>query len=54
MKEEGKDSMDTLKSGIGEDLDAGTIDELLSEDLVRLTDDNGRIVPTKKGEDDAR
>ncbi len=54
MKEEGKDSTDTLKSGIGEDFDAGIIDELLSEDLVKLTDDNNKIVLTKKGEDDAR
>ena len=54
MKEDGEDSMDTLKSGTGEDFDAGIIDELLSEDLVELTDDNNKIALTKKGEDDAR
>ncbi len=54
LKEEGKDSMDALKTAIGENLDDRAIDELSSEDLVEITGDKKRIVLTKKGEEDAR
>jgi DtxR family Mn-dependent transcriptional regulator len=54
LNEEGKDSMDALEDALGEDFDPSVISELLSEDLVDLTDDNNKIVLTKKGEDDAR
>lgn len=54
MKEEGKDSMDALKSDMDEDFDAGIIDELLSEDFVELTEGDNKIVFTEEGEDYAR
>ncbi|MBW1768240.1 MAG: FeoA domain-containing protein [Deltaproteobacteria bacterium] len=54
MKEEGKDSMDFLRSTIGENFNTAIIDELLSEDLVELTKDNHKIVLSERGEDYAR
>ncbi len=54
LKEEGKESMDDLKGTIGEDFDPHIIRELLAEDLVEITDDNKKVVLTKKGEDNAR
>lgn len=54
MKEGGKDSIDALKSALNTDYDADITNELLSEDLVELGEDNNTIVLTKNGEDYAR
>jgi DtxR family Mn-dependent transcriptional regulator len=54
MKEDGKDSIDVLKNLLGDNYDAGIIDELLSDDLVVLIEDNDKITLTKKGRDYAR
>ncbi len=54
MKEGGKDSIDVLKNGLSDGYDAGIIDELLSDDLVELSEDNNKITLTKKGQDYAR
>ncbi len=54
MKEEGTDSMDALKSAMNENFDAAIIDELLSEDMVELTEEENKIALTKKGENYAR
>lgn len=54
MKEEERDSMDSLKGAVGGKVDTSMIDQLASEGLVELTEDNKKIVLTKKGEDDAR
>ncbi len=51
MKEEGKDSIDALKSALDTDYDADITNELLSEDLVELGEDNNTIALTKKSED---
>jgi len=40
MKEEGKDSVDALKSAMDASYDADIIDELISEDMVELSEDN--------------
>ena len=53
MREKGQDSIGSLESFIGDGFDAGTIDELLSEDLVEVSE-NSRIFLTKKGEIPAR
>ena len=49
MKEEGKDSVDALKSSMGAGYDANIIDQLLSDDLVELSEENDKIILTKKG-----
>ena len=54
MKEEGKDSIDALKSALGTDYDADITNELLSDGLVQLSEHNNSITLTKKGEDYAR
>ena len=54
MKEGGKDSIDALKSALNASYDADITDELLSEDLVELSEENNKITLTKKGEDYAR
>jgi len=54
MKSEEKDSMDVLKDAMGERFSAEIIDELLSEYLVELTEDNNKITLTKEGLDYAR
>ena len=54
MKNEEKDSMDVLKNAMGENFDTEIVDELLSEDLVELTEDNNKIILTKEGVDYAR
>jgi len=54
MKEEGKDSVDVLKSTMGANYNADIIDEFVSEDLVELSEENDKIILTKKGEDYAR
>ena len=54
MKEEGKDSIDALKSALNTDYDADITNELLSEDLLELSEDNNTVALTKNGEDYAR
>ncbi len=54
MKEEEKDSVNELKSSMGAGYDANIIDQLLSDDLVELSEENDKIILTKKGGDYAR
>jgi len=54
MKEEGTDSMDALKSAMSENFDAAVIDELSSDDMVGLTEQENKITLTKKGADYAQ
>jgi len=54
MKEEGKDSVDALKSAMDASYDADIIDELISEDMVELSEDNDKIILAKKGDAYAR
>ena len=54
MRSEKKDSVDVLKDAIGENFYTEIIDELLSEYLVELTEDNNKIILTKEGVDYAR
>ena len=54
MKEEGKDSIETLKAAMKGKLDTTIIDELASEDMVELSSDGNKIKFTKKGEDYGR
>ena len=54
MKSEEKDSMDVLNNAMGENFDSDIIDELLSENLVELTENNSKIILTREGEDYAR
>ena len=51
MKEQKSDSMDALKTAMGENFDAVIVDELASEDVVQLVAEENRIALTKKGED---
>ena len=48
MSEKEQDSMDDLKSILGDSFDAGIIDEFLSEGLITLSEKN-KIVLTEKG-----
>ena len=50
MKEEGKDSIEAIKSAVNTNYDAGIIDELVSENMVELTEEGKKIFLTKKGE----
>ena len=54
MKEGQKNSIDVLKSALNTGYNADITNELLSDDLVRLSEDNNSITLTKKGEDYAR
>ena len=54
MKEEGTDSIVTLKSTMNENYDTAIIDELVVEDMVQLSEDSDTIVLTEKGIDYAR
>ena len=54
MKEEGEDSIDRLRSALLEDFNTDIIDELSSEGLVDLNEENKKIALTRKGEDVAR
>lgn len=54
MKEDGTNSVDTLKSIMDENYDTAMIDELSSEDMVELSEDNNTISLTEKGADYAR
>ena len=54
MKEEGKGSMDGLKTAMGEGYDADIIDELSSDGLAELSEENNKIILTQKGQDYAR
>lgn len=54
MKEDGKDSVEALKNSMGAGYDADIIDQLLSDDLIELSEQNDKIVLTKRGGDYAR
>jgi len=54
MKEQGKDSMDALKSGLRENFNVDIVNELSYEDLVELIEENNKIILTKKGEEYAK
>ena len=54
MKEDAKDSVAALKTALNAGYDADIIDEFVFEDLVKLSEDNDKIVLTKKGADYAR
>ena len=54
MKEEGKNSIDRLKSAMPDDFDTDIIDELSSQGLVDLNEEDKTITLTRKGEDVAR
>jgi DtxR family Mn-dependent transcriptional regulator len=54
MKEGQKDSLDALKSALETGYDDDITNELLSDDLVQLSEDNNSITLTKKGEDYTR
>ena len=51
MKEAGKNSINEFKIAMSGSFDAAVIDELLSEDIVVLTDEGNKISFTKKGVD---
>lgn len=54
MKSEENSSMDALKNAMGENFNTEIVDELLSEELVELTEDYNKIILTKEGVDYAR
>ena len=54
MKENQADSLDVLKNTMNQNYDASVIEELLSEDMVELSEDRNKINLTKKGYDYAR
>ncbi|UCG58745.1 MAG: metal-dependent transcriptional regulator [Phycisphaerales bacterium] len=54
MKEDGTDSMVALKSTMNENYAAAIIDELLSEDMIQLSEDSNIIALTEKGTGYAR
>jgi len=49
MEEDQKDLMDNLKSGMGQNFDKVLVDELSSENIVKLTDNGNKISLTDKG-----
>jgi len=54
MKEEGKDSIDVVKSTMDASYDPDIVGELVSEGLVELTEEWNKITLTEKGGDYAR
>jgi len=54
MKEEGQHSASALKSTMGTSYDGDIIDQLLSDDMVQLTEEEDKIRLTEKGEDYSR
>jgi DtxR family Mn-dependent transcriptional regulator len=48
MKEQNKDSIEILKSALGNDFDAAIIDELVSEEIVKMEADD-KVTLTEKG-----
>jgi len=54
MKDENKDSIDVLMDALGENFKTEIVDDLLSENLVNLTQNNKKIFLTEKGVDYAR
>ena len=53
MREDGSDSIDSLKNSLGDSFNADIIDELASEDIVELTQGD-KVALTKKGADCAQ
>ncbi|NQT04087.1 MAG: hypothetical protein HQ580_18820 [Planctomycetes bacterium] len=51
MKEEGKDSVNALKSDMGDGFSIDIINDLVSKDMVELSEDRNKINLTKKGQD---
>jgi DtxR family Mn-dependent transcriptional regulator len=54
MREEDKDTIDILKDSMADNYNNEVVDELLSRDLVKLLDENRRIVLTNSGQAHAR
>ncbi len=54
MKEKETDSTDALKTAMNGNMDFGLIDELSSEDMIKLSADGSKIKLTKKGADYGR
>ncbi len=54
MKEDGSDSIDTLKNALNDSFDANIIDGLISEDMVELAQEENKISLTQKGQDYTR
>ncbi len=54
MKEGGRDSIDALKGGMGGNYNGDVVDELASEELVELAEENKTVRLTNNGEDHAR
>ncbi|MCK4823564.1 metal-dependent transcriptional regulator [bacterium] len=51
MKEEGRDSIDALKSDMDDGFDIDIINDLVSKDMVELSEDRSKVGLTKKGQD---
>ena len=54
MKEDNKDSIEVLRKTMGDNYDTDIIDELASEDMVDLAEDQSKLTLTKTGTDYAR
>ncbi len=54
MKENAKNSVDVLKDAMDDSFEANIIDELISEDMVELAEEENKISLTEKGQDYAR
>jgi len=54
MKEDARNSVDVLKNAMNDNFEADIIDELISEDMVELVEEDDRINLTEKGESYAR
>ena len=54
MKEDARNSVDVLKDAMDDSFEANIIDELISEDMVELAEEENKIILTEKGADYAR
>jgi len=54
MKEDARNSVDVLKNAMNDSFEADIIDELISEDMVELAEEENKISLTEKGADYAR
>ena len=54
MKEDAKNSVDVLKDTMDDSFEANIIDELISEDMVELAEEENKISLTEKGQDYTR